>query len=224
MLEIAAPFEQTLSANVLVATTTGRPWYWLSTRSAAPPRSGPVASHRFAVNTLSITATRPPRTNTAPPPPPSYVSPVLSPCDEAHALDGQSWFGLVLAVRRGPHLRRITRVHVQDPSLPGAVEGDFATAIEHDGARGVHHLGGLGHHDRHRVGTAVEGDDAAGGHRGHDGLRRAATGRSDADHPVGVRRVERLRLGRATALHPGSRRAARCGPPPPSPEPTRRRR
>jgi hypothetical protein len=51
----AAPFEQTLPRlglppNVLVATMTGSPWYWLSTRSAPPPRSGPVESHRLAVN------------------------------------------------------------------------------------------------------------------------------------------------------------------------------
>src|SRR5689334_3942432 len=79
MLERAAPFEHALAVNVLVATMTGRPWYWLSTRRAAPPRSGPVASHRFEVKTLSMTLTRPPRTNTAPPPPPSVVSPVLFP-------------------------------------------------------------------------------------------------------------------------------------------------
>ena len=69
-----------LPPKVVRDTITGNPSYWLSTRSAAPPTSGPVGSHRFAVNTLSTTLTRPPRTNTAPPPPPSYVSPVLLPC------------------------------------------------------------------------------------------------------------------------------------------------
>ena len=100
MLEIAAPFEQMLPSaglppNVLVATITGSPWYWLSTRSAAPPRSGPVGSHRLAVNLLSITFTRPPRTNTAPPPPPSDRSPVLLPCVKCRpwiVSCGWSWF------------------------------------------------------------------------------------------------------------------------------------
>ena len=79
MLDTPAPFEQTLPLKVLVATMTGSPSYWLSTRSAAPPRSGPVESQRLAVKTLSTTFTRPPRTNTAPPPPPSRRSPVLLP-------------------------------------------------------------------------------------------------------------------------------------------------
>src|ERR1700753_400390 len=75
MLERAAPFEHTLARSglppkVLSATMTGRPWDWLKTRRAAPPRSGPVGSQRLEVKLLSITLTRPPRTKTAPPPPP----------------------------------------------------------------------------------------------------------------------------------------------------------
>ena len=49
--------------------------------------------------------------------------------------------------------------------------------------------------DRHGVGTAVEGDDAAARDRVDDCLRRAAAGRADADHDVGMRGVDGQRLG-----------------------------
>src|SRR5690606_20029543 len=65
--------------KVLPTTYTGSPWYWLSTRIAAPPRSGPVGSQRLRTNRELITLNRPPRTKIAPPPPPSTVSPVASP-------------------------------------------------------------------------------------------------------------------------------------------------
>ena len=52
------------------------------------------------------------------------------------------------------------------------------------------------HLDGHRLGAAVEADDAAARDRGHDLLRRAARGRAGADHPVRVRGVDRPRLGR----------------------------
>src|SRR3954466_6077953 len=65
--------------NVLPTTYTGRFLDWLSTRIAAPPRSGPVRSHRLRRNVELTTFSRPPRTKIAPPPPPSAVSPVELP-------------------------------------------------------------------------------------------------------------------------------------------------
>src|SRR6476469_6719077 len=80
MLLSAPPFEHVFPSlaeppNVLLVTYTGSPWDWLSTRSAAPPTSGPVDSHTLRMNRELTTFTRPPRTNTAPPPPPSVVCP-----------------------------------------------------------------------------------------------------------------------------------------------------
>ena len=82
---------------------------------------------------------------------------------EVQALDRELWLVLVLAVRRRPDLRLVARVHVQDAPLAGTAEGHLAAAVEHDDGRGVDHLGGVGHHDRDRVGPAVERDDAAVG-------------------------------------------------------------
>src|SRR3954469_25089628 len=90
MLLSAAPFEHPPPSNVLPTTYTGSPFDWLSTRSAAPPRSGPVRSQRLPTKRELITAKRPPWTKIAPPPPPpwtkiapppppSAVWPVLSP-------------------------------------------------------------------------------------------------------------------------------------------------
>jgi hypothetical protein len=79
MLDSAPPFEHTPPSNVLLTTYTGRPRDWLSTRNAAPPRSGPVGSQRLRRNRELTTLNRPPRTKMAPPPPPSVVSPVESP-------------------------------------------------------------------------------------------------------------------------------------------------
>jgi hypothetical protein len=79
MLDSAPPLEQTPPVNVLPTIRTGWPWYWLSTRSAAPPRSGPVGSQRLPTNREPMTENRPPRTKIAPPPPPSVSSPVELP-------------------------------------------------------------------------------------------------------------------------------------------------
>src|SRR5262245_42846299 len=79
MLLNAEPLLQRPPVNVLSTTYTGRPWCWDSARTAAPPRSGPVGSQRLSVNVASTILRRPPRTKIAPPPPPSYVSPVESP-------------------------------------------------------------------------------------------------------------------------------------------------
>src|SRR3569833_402318 len=65
--------------NVLLTTYTGRFRDWLSTRMAAPPRSGPVRSQRLRTNREFTTLNRAPRTKRAPPPPPSAFSPVEFP-------------------------------------------------------------------------------------------------------------------------------------------------
>src|SRR6266487_3607981 len=58
---------------------TGLPWYSLSARMAAPPRSGPVASQRLPEKCELITLSLPPRAKMAPPPPPSKCFPVELP-------------------------------------------------------------------------------------------------------------------------------------------------
>src|SRR5262249_3058588 len=99
MLDSAPPLEQTppcpdAPPKVLSTMYTGRLWYWLSTRMAAPPRSGPVASQRLRTNLELTTLNRPPRTKMAPPPPPSVMSPVELPSANVRfctASDGRSW-------------------------------------------------------------------------------------------------------------------------------------
>ena len=100
MLLMAPPLEHSLPRaslppNVLLVTYTGWLSYWLSTRTAPPPTSGPVVSQRFWKNREFTIFTRPPRTNTAPPPPPSKVSPVALPAWKVRfwmVRRGWSWF------------------------------------------------------------------------------------------------------------------------------------
>ena len=80
---------------------------------------------------------------------------------QRHVLDDEPGRGLILAVRRGPHLGRITGVHVQDAPGPAAAERHLPAAVEHHLGTGVTNLGGGLHHDRHWLGTAVEGDHTA---------------------------------------------------------------
>ena len=79
MLLSAAPLLQTPCLKVLRTTNTGRPRCWDSARTAPPPRSGPVGSQRLRRKVEPTILSRPPRAKMAPPPPPSYVSPVASP-------------------------------------------------------------------------------------------------------------------------------------------------
>ena len=70
--------------------------------------------------------------------------------------------GLVLAVRRRPHLRRVAGVHVEDaaPALPA--QRHQPAAVEDDQRAGVPDLGRGRHPDRDRRRAAREADDAAG--------------------------------------------------------------
>jgi hypothetical protein len=79
MLLSAEPLLHTPCRNVLPTTHTGRPSYWLSARTAPPPRSGPVRSQRLPTNVVSTIFSWPPRSKIAPPPPPSKVWPVELP-------------------------------------------------------------------------------------------------------------------------------------------------
>ena len=69
MLLSAEPLEHLPRVKVLPLIFTAE--VTLRTRIAAPPRSGPVRSQRLRSKTESCTRSRPPRTKTAPPPPPS---------------------------------------------------------------------------------------------------------------------------------------------------------
>src|SRR5919206_5283532 len=77
MLLRPAPLLQTPRRNELWTTVTGLNCD--NARTAPPPRSGPVGSHRLPTNLESTIFSRPPRAKIAPPPPPSYVAPVASP-------------------------------------------------------------------------------------------------------------------------------------------------
>src|SRR5262245_52461713 len=73
MLLIPPPFEHVLPnpsapPKVLFTTYTGKPWYWLNTRTAAPPTSGPVSAQTFLKNREFTILNRPPRAQIAPPP------------------------------------------------------------------------------------------------------------------------------------------------------------
>src|SRR5690242_9114636 len=79
MLLSAPPFEHTppwpeAPPKVLLTMYTGRSCDWSRTRIAAPPRSGPVWSHRLRTNRELITLSRPPRAKIAPPPPSSRTA------------------------------------------------------------------------------------------------------------------------------------------------------
>ena len=70
MLLSAPPLLQTLPVKRLPTTSTGRPWYSDSTRTAPPPMSGPLGSQRFRTKVEFTMRRRPPRAKIAPPPPP----------------------------------------------------------------------------------------------------------------------------------------------------------
>src|SRR5689334_3426689 len=74
MLLSAPPLEHTPPSKVLPTMYTGRSFDWSKTRTAAPPRSGPVDSHLLLTNLEFTTLNRPPRTKIAPPPPPPSYS------------------------------------------------------------------------------------------------------------------------------------------------------
>src|SRR3954451_22290984 len=58
MLLSAPPLLHTLAVKRLSRTSTGRPWYSESTRTAPPPMSGPLRSQRFPTN-VELTMRRP---------------------------------------------------------------------------------------------------------------------------------------------------------------------
>src|SRR5690606_29172651 len=106
---------------------------------------------------------------------------------EGEVLYGQPRVVLVLAVRGGPALRRVTGVHVEDAALATTAQGDQAAAVQHDlRPVRVDDLRGLGEGDGHRPRPAVEGDDAAGGYRRHHRLGGATRRRTVAHHLVRV--------------------------------------
>src|SRR5690242_1837778 len=95
MLLSAPPLEHRPPRNTLCVIWTARPWYWLSARIAAPPRSGPWLSHRLPVNVLLITLSWPPRSKIAPPPPPSIRWPAELPSAKVRFSTvslGRAWF------------------------------------------------------------------------------------------------------------------------------------
>jgi hypothetical protein len=81
--------------KVLFTTYAGLPSNWLSTRTAAPPTSGPRSSHTLLKNRELMILKRPPRTKIAPPPPPPLVSPLALPSMKVRFCKlscGWSWF------------------------------------------------------------------------------------------------------------------------------------
>ena len=203
MLDSAPPLEHTppcpdAPPNVLLTTYTGRLWYWLSTRIAAPPRSGPVGSQRLRRNRELTTLNRPPRTKMAPPPPPSSSWPVELPSAKVRFCTvscGVSWSwqcdgGPALAPGRrcsGTGSGAVPPpLSVTSPPPSSTIFGPLVVAD----------LRGRRHRDGHRRRAARERDDAAGRHRRHHRGRGAAGRRAVADHPGRVRGVHRPRLGR----------------------------
>ncbi len=173
MLLSADPLLHRPPVKVLSTTYTGSPWCCDSARTAAPPRSGPVRSQRLSRKTESTIFSRPPRTKIAPPPPPSYVSPVLLP--SANVRCWTTSRGAAWSSQCGrPGLLRVAGVLVEDAALAAAAEGDQPAAVEDDPLARVDDLRGRRHHDGHRVGAAAERDDAAPSHGADDGPRRAA--------------------------------------------------
>ena len=136
-------------------------WYWLSTRIAAPPRSGPLASQRLPVKRESMTFSWPPRSKMAPPPPPSKSCPVELPSANVMFCTISDGTGLVLAMRRRPHLSRVAGVHVEDPADSAAAQRHLAGPVEDDPGAGIADLRGGLHRDGHRARTTGERDHAA---------------------------------------------------------------
>jgi hypothetical protein len=87
------------------------------TRTAAPPTSGPVSAHTLLKKRVLTSLKRPPRAQIAPPPSysPSFFELAV---DERQVLHREARVILVGAVGRGPHLRLVAGVHVQDAVWP----------------------------------------------------------------------------------------------------------
>ncbi len=223
MLDSAPPFEQTPPVNVLPTIRTGWPWYWLSTRSAAPPRSGPVGSHRLPTNRRADH--REPAAADEDRAAPAALGQVAGrvAVGEREVLHDQLGRLLVLAVRGRVALLLVAGVLVEDPALAAAGQRDLPAAVEDRARVRVDDLRGLGHRDRHRSRAAVERDHPAGRDRGDDRGRGAAGRGAGADDAVRVRGVDaagvdrrgrRRRFGPRSCAPPGraSRRTAAAGP------------
>src|SRR2546421_2887854 len=115
---------------------------------------------------------------------------------ERDVLDGELRRLLVLAVRGGPALCRVTGVLVEDAALAAATERDLAATVEHDAGAGVAYLRGLLQGDHQRRRSAVERDDPADPDRGDQLLGGATRRGAVADDPVRVAGVDRLPVGR----------------------------
>src|SRR5919206_4837342 len=101
MLLRPAPLLQTPRRNELWTTVTGLNCD--NARTAPPPRSGPVGSHRLPTNLESTIFSRPPRAKIAPPPPPSNVAPVESPSTNVRCWTtsrGETWLSQCDVVQR----------------------------------------------------------------------------------------------------------------------------
>ena len=173
---------------------------------AAPPRSGPAAvatvPGKDGIDHAELAAAVEDRASAAAVVLLARGVPVL----EGHVLDDEPGRGLILAVRRGPYLGRVTGVHVEDAPGAAAAERHLPAAVQHHLGTGVTDLGGGMHHDRHWRRTAVEGDHAALGDGRDHGPGRAASGRPVADHLVRVGGVHRpcgSGDGRASVRVPG---------------------
>src|SRR5690606_16552472 len=107
--------------------------------------------------------------------------------DEREVLHGEARVVLIVAVRGGPDLILVARVHVQDPRLSAAAQGDLAAAVDDDAlVRVVSNLRGTIERDGDGVGPAVEGDHAALGDRVDERLGRAALGRARTDDLIRI--------------------------------------
>ncbi len=101
---------------------------------------------------------------------------------EPHILHDELWPGLLPAVTAGPH--------VQDPDPAAAAQRDLAAAVNDDPLTGHDFRGGQ-HGDRDWLRPAVEGDDAAHGHRTDHGGRGTTGGRAVPDDVIRVRGADR---------------------------------
>ncbi len=117
------------------------------------------------------------------PPPSSVLVAGRATVLERDVLHRQGRVRLVLAVRRGPHQVLVAGVHVQDPPDTTAVQRHEAPAVDDHVRAVVVDLGGGLHRDGHRLGAALEPDDAATGDRRHDPGRGTARRCAVADRP-----------------------------------------
>ncbi len=173
---------------------------------AAPPHVGPHVSagvvEEAAVYDLEAPSPHPDRSAAV-----ELGLAARVPVHKGQVLNREPGVILVLAMGRGPHLRLVTGVHVQDAGCPTPRKGHQAAAIDdHVRVLVVEHLGRLRERNGSRLRTTIENNDPALGHGLHHRLPSAALRGAIPDNRLRVGDVLQAGLRRDGAVAVGPAR------------------